>query len=711
MDDSWRIRPIHGTNICPTCYTSHYPFCPPPPLPPFDPHLPPHPPPPMPPPHPPLSSHHRPYYVPPTPWTVDRTAERPPPPPPFPYHHHPPSGFFHDRDPIERDGFNKRMRVASVEDERRLSLIRDFGGEMRSDGGNPYWQAPPLQGFQEQRRIQSDPLEPNGWYGMRPVEVKPPAPPLPPPPPPPPPEDTQKPVEVPLFPVIERSDAVNVNNQRGYSMPSEVHPSQMHNGPSLLPPLPTKPPMVAPHESPMSHLHPRVMPSVSRPIQHGGTQAFSGARPHMYGSSGEAGIFVQQLQPKPLDDGQHFRSSAQLTSKSVAIDAARLFRHPHRATRPDHLVIILRGLPGSGKSYLAKTLRDLEVDSGGNAPRIHSMDDYFMTEIEKKVEESEGSRSSGSIKGKRQITKKVLEYCYEPEMEEAYRTSMLRAFKKTLDEGIFTFIIVDDRNLRVADFAQFWATAKRSGYEVYLLEAAYKDPTGCAARNVHGFTLDDIQKMADQWEEAPSLYLQLDAQSLFHGDNLKEHSIQEVDMDTEDETSDAGIYGFQDTKNLPVTKMGNYSPDGSSKAVERWDTVGEYMAEVKELASSKWSKDVNEDIEKTEDARGQVNALSGLIQAYGKRQKSVHWGDQVKRSGFSIGAARKTNFSSLIIGPGCGYNLDSNPLSEEETTAAIERTVTDRSVFLEHRRAERESFRAVFDRRRQRIAGLDAEDE
>lgn len=38
---------------------------------------------------------------------------------------------------------------------------------------------------------------------------------------------------------------------------------------------------------------------------------------------------------------------------------------------------------GSGKSYLAKMLRDLEVENGDDAPRIHSMDDYFMTEVEK----------------------------------------------------------------------------------------------------------------------------------------------------------------------------------------------------------------------------------------------------------------------------------------------------------------------------------------
>jgi hypothetical protein len=46
------------------------------------------------------------------------------------------------------------------------------------------------------------------------------------------------------------------------------------------------------------------------------------------------------------------------------------------------------------------------------------------------------------------------------------------------------------------------------------LEATYKDPTGCAARNVHGITVDQVQQMAEQWEEAPSLYMQLDIKVL-----------------------------------------------------------------------------------------------------------------------------------------------------------------------------------------------------
>lgn len=32
---------------------------------------------------------------------------------------------------------------------------------------------------------------------------------------------------------------------------------------------------------------------------------------------------------------------------------------------------------------MAKALRDIEIENGGNAPRIHAMDDYFMVEVEK----------------------------------------------------------------------------------------------------------------------------------------------------------------------------------------------------------------------------------------------------------------------------------------------------------------------------------------
>jgi hypothetical protein len=51
---------------------------------------------------------------------------------------------------------------------------------------------------------------------------------------------------------------------------------------------------------------------------------------------------------------------------------------------------------------------------------------------------------------------------------------------------------------------------------------------------------------------------------------------------------------------------------------------------VKELGRSKWSNDLDEDdTERTEKVKRNLNALSGLIQAYGKETKSVRWADQV----------------------------------------------------------------------------------
>lgn len=51
---------------------------------------------------------------------------------------------------------------------------------------------------------------------------------------------------------------------------------------------------------------------------------------------------------------------------------------------------------------------------------------------------------------------------------------------------------------------------------------------------------------------------------------------------------------------------------------------------MKELSRSKWSNDLDEDeTEGSEAVKGNLNALSGLIQAYGKKGKSVRWSDQV----------------------------------------------------------------------------------
>ena len=61
------------------------------------------------------------------------------------------------------------------------------------------------------------------------------------------------------------------------------------------------------------------------------------------------------------------------------MSAESLFLPPGRLSRPKRIAIVLRGLPGSGKSAAARKLRELELAHGGEAPRVLSLDDYFVT--------------------------------------------------------------------------------------------------------------------------------------------------------------------------------------------------------------------------------------------------------------------------------------------------------------------------------------------
>lgn len=56
---------------------------------------------------------------------------------------------------------------------------------------------------------------------------------------------------------------------------------------------------------------------------------------------------IQAPSKKYEEGGQSFLSKHSTPDKPKVIDAAHLFRLPHRMNRPDHIVIILRGLPGS----------------------------------------------------------------------------------------------------------------------------------------------------------------------------------------------------------------------------------------------------------------------------------------------------------------------------------------------------------------------------
>lgn len=64
------------------------------------------------------------------------------------------------------------------------------------------------------------------------------------------------------------------------------------------------------------------------------------------------------------------------------------------------------------------------------------------------------------------VTVKEMVYEYEAEMEESYRNSFTKSFKKTITDGYFPFIIVDNINDKVKYFGEMWSFAKQNGFQV-----------------------------------------------------------------------------------------------------------------------------------------------------------------------------------------------------------------------------------------------------
>ncbi len=99
-------------------------------------------------------------------------------------------------------------------------------------------------------------------------------------------------------------------------------------------------------------------------------------------------------------------------------------------------------------------MQDKEVEMGESPPRIFSLDDYFIQEIEKKIKDPVT---------KAEMITTVMEYEYEPDLEPKYRTDLIKTFKKNVENGYFPFIIVDCVNEQVRhieDMAKFASQRK-----------------------------------------------------------------------------------------------------------------------------------------------------------------------------------------------------------------------------------------------------------
>lgn len=131
------------------------------------------------------------------------------------------------------------------------------------------------------------------------------------------------------------------------------------------------------------------------------------------------------------------------------------------------ILYMMRGLPGSGKSSIAKDL--------GLGGAIFSTDDFFI------------------INGK---------YQYDPSMIGHAHTWNQGRAKKAMRDGISP-IVIDNTNIEGWQMKPYVGEAIAHGYRVEIVEpnTAWKfDAEELAKRNTHKVPLDIIQEMVEKWE-------------------------------------------------------------------------------------------------------------------------------------------------------------------------------------------------------------------
>lgn len=140
------------------------------------------------------------------------------------------------------------------------------------------------------------------------------------------------------------------------------------------------------------------------------------------------------------------------------------------------ILIILRGLPGSGKSHLAVGLTDVTLGPGNNSQHILSTDDYF-------------------IQNRR--------YVFDPsKLQEAHEWNHRRAFQ-AMSRGLSP-VIIDNTNTQMWEMKPYAMMATDYGYMIEILEP---DTWWCfndkelARRNSHGVPRAKIKDMLDRYDK------------------------------------------------------------------------------------------------------------------------------------------------------------------------------------------------------------------
>lgn len=136
------------------------------------------------------------------------------------------------------------------------------------------------------------------------------------------------------------------------------------------------------------------------------------------------------------------------------------------------IAVILRGVPGSGKTTLAKSFV-ADAERMGHTAIIHSTDDLRMVDGE---------------------------YVFDPAKNTEQHAENLRRFIASCQAGI-NLVICDNTNIQRKDYQPYVDAAKQNGYQIATYPLPHPDSRLAAWRNIHRVPEATIAWMIENWED------------------------------------------------------------------------------------------------------------------------------------------------------------------------------------------------------------------
>lgn len=256
------------------------------------------------------------------------------------------------------------------------------------------------------------------------------------------------------------------------------------------------------------------------------------------------------------------------------VDIREILHEPGRTSRPDKIMIVLRGVPGSGKTFLAGLIERKEVEAGNRDQfKLLTIDEYFEREEIRKYVDKAGAACQ----------EKFRKYDMEMAMLDNYMQYVMQNLTQIAQTAEFKFIVVDADCCDLHFYNQMYAIAEANGYAGYTIELNQDDDI-CLQYNDHQRDKDEIVRKNKIMKSNPTpdqhtlldpecLYeefqYQLDDESVFLDEDVRMEVSDDDSEEVVDEDEEKNMFG--PLKNATTKSKWDDDADGSEVVIERLD--------------------------------------------------------------------------------------------------------------------------------------------